>query len=217
MTAQTTQWEVADDRRAVFLRCYSLMTHNMLAAVQAGEFSDGPWVSRLLERFAEYYFMALQAYEEDPASTPAVWQLAHQAALTGHGLALNQLLLGVNAHINYDLVLCLADLLEEEWLSLSVEQRAQRYRDHCHVNAVIARTIDRVQDELLEPGTPLLSLLDLLLGPADEQMISRVITHWRDEVWQRAAALLDAEDSTERAYLIRETERAALGIAHYLG
>ncbi len=123
---------------------------------------------------------------------------------------LQKLLLGVNAHINYDLVLTLAEILRPEWAQLSEDQRGQRYADHCHVNDVIARTIDAVQDQVLEPAMPVLDIVDRLLGPMDERMVSRTITHWRDQVWQHATSLVEMGDPDEQSRLIRRVEADAL-------
>ena len=98
-------WQSRSDPRAAFLECYHMMTGNMLDALEACEFQDGAWVNRLLHRFADYYFTALDAYERQPAQAPAVWQLAHNRAFEPRTPVLQKLLLGVNAHINYDLVL----------------------------------------------------------------------------------------------------------------
>ena len=53
------QWESCSDRRRFFLACYRMMTANMLAAIERKEFDDPAWVARLLEHFAEYYFVSL--------------------------------------------------------------------------------------------------------------------------------------------------------------
>ncbi len=210
-------WEEAADRRAVFLTCYMMMTENMQSAVAQGEFADSAWVDRLLRHFAGYYFVALDAYERDHASAPAVWQLAHDAALEGRELALQQLLLGVNAHINYDLVLTLADMLEAEWAGLSDEARRLRYMDYCHVNAIIGQTIDAVQDQVLEPAMPTMALVDRLFGDLDERLISRIITDWRESVWDHAAHLLDTHDPAMRAVLIKSVEDDALRRGSMIG
>lgn len=65
--------------------------------------------------------------------------------------------MGVNAHINYDLVLTLYEMLLDEWWQLSKQEQAYRYQDHCKVNEIIAARIDQVQDELLNPS-------DLVMG-----------------------------------------------------
>jgi len=216
MQALIQQWEVVADQRAIFLSCYLLMTRNMLAAIDQHEFQDPAWVDHLLQRFADYYFVALEAYDQNPTAAPAIWQLAHNATRAPNVLPLQKLLLGVNAHINYDLVLTLVDLLSPEWDSLLASQRAARYADHCHVNAVIGRTIDAVQDQVLEPMMPVMALLDTVLGPVDEMLISHLITKWRETVWHHATRLLETKEPSARARLICEIEQAALRLGNVL-
>ena len=119
------RWEQAGDERAVFLSCYEMMTNNVLAALAAGEFHDPAWVRHLLSHFADYYFRALDAYDADEASAPAVWACACRAAARRGAPAVQQLVLGVNAHINYDLVFATADLLADDWESMPAEDRAE--------------------------------------------------------------------------------------------
>ncbi len=154
------RWNQNQDRRAIFLSCYQMMTANMLEAIQRGEFSDGGWVNHLLHRFADYYFMALEANEQGQENVPTVWKAAFRAAASRIYSPLQNLLLGVNAHINYDLVLTLEELLQPEWQRLSPAQRAVRRSDHNRVNRVIAATIDAVQDQILEPAMPMMQMVD---------------------------------------------------------
>lgn len=191
-------WEQVSDRRSIFLRCYLLMTRNMLDAIDSGEFNDSAWVRVLLHRFAEYYFDALDEYDRNSGNTPAVWLEVHNAARSDDTLVLQNLLLGINAHINYDLVLTLVDLLQDEWPHLSSENRERRYDDHYHVNAIIGRTIDTVQDQILEVLAPNMDLIDRLMGPIDEWLISELITRWRDEVWTYAVNLIETGDQKKR-------------------
>jgi hypothetical protein len=169
-----------------------------------------------LRHFADYYFIALDAYEQNPASAPAVWRLAHNNTLNPSVPALQKLLLGVNAHINYDLVLALVDILKPEWTRLSVNQRANRYADHSHVNDIIGYTIDAVQDQVLEPTMPLMDVLDKLLGPLDELLISRIIGGWRETVWHNATRLLEIQDPGEQARLIYQVEKDTLKIGEII-
>ena len=200
MKLQVQDWIKSSDRRAIFLECYWLMTQNMLAAVAAGEFHDGEWANSLLHRFAEYYFDALELYERDDPETPAVWSQAHDAAAEPETMVMQNLLLGVNAHINYDLVFALADTLEREWDDLPTRRREQRYADHCHVNIIIGQTVDSVQDQIIERWVPAMGIVDVVLGPVDEWITSHLIAHWRDEVWERAVRLMAtrAQDKRER-------------------
>jgi hypothetical protein len=212
MQTRLQPWEETAVGKALFLRCYMLMTDNVLTAVSHHEFHDPAWVSELLHRFADYYFVALQAYESDPASAPAVWQIAHNAAADPDVSALQKLLLGVNAHINYDLVLTLADMLQPEWGSHTPEQRNGRYADHCHINEIIGDTIDAVQDNVLEPAMPVMDLFDKLLGPLDEKLIQRLIAQWRENVWRNSARLLEIQDNQTRSQFITQVEQEALAI-----
>lgn len=212
MYRHVQQWEAARDRRSVFLGCYALMTGNMLEALEAGRFADGDWVERLLRRFAEYYFDALALYEARQPQTPRVWQLAHNTALRDNVMTVQHLLIGVNAHINYDLVFAVAELLSPDWDSLTVEQRQQRRADYDLVNAIIGETIDRVQDQILEVRSPWLDIVDKLLGPVDEWLVSEIISRWRDEVWQNAIRCVETLAPDERAALREHIEAEALNL-----
>ncbi|MFN8596491.1 MAG: DUF5995 family protein [Anaerolineae bacterium] len=214
MNERVQHWEDAHDRRSIFLGCYALMTGNMLDALDAGRFIDDEWVARLLRRFAQYYFDALALYEARSSTTPRVWQLAHGTAQHARFMTVQQLLIGVNAHINYDLVFATAELLQPEWAALSTDQREQRRRDYELVNSIIGQTIDSVQDQILEPQSPWLDVVDRLMGPVDEWLISELIEHWRDEVWRQAVQYLDTSTAEEREALRVHIEKSALRRGH---
>ena len=216
MQALIQDWDERADQRAMFLKCYLMMTSNMLGALREEQFIDIAWVDRLLDHFAGYYFKAQEAYEQSSLLAPAVWKLAHDATIDPDMTALQMLLLGVNAHINYDLVLAVADMLRVEWSYLSEEQRGGRYSDYCHVNDVIRQTIDAVQDQILDPQMPVMKLIDRLFGPVDEIFISRLITDWREVVWQDAIRLLSADIDDERNAILTQVEERALKISHLI-
>ncbi len=213
MQSHVDAWRSASDDRALFLGCYHMMSARMLDAIGRREFDDPPWVDRLLHRFADYYFDALAAHESDPGTPPAVWRAAFRAAGDPSVTALQKLLLGVNAHINYDLVLTLVDLLEHEWPSADEQIRGTRRADHERVNTIISRTIDAVQDDIIGPAMPSMRIVDLLMGPADEALISYLISGWRGSVWTSATALLETPTPDERTSLIQRVEANALGMA----
>jgi hypothetical protein len=216
MRVLVVQWQDAGDDKALFLDCYRMMTGNVQSAIQAKTFNDSDWVGRLLSHFADYYFEALQEYQLSPDSAPQSWQLAHNAAADPDVTALQKLLLGVNAHINYDLVLTLVDLLADEWDQHSPAQRQDRYADHCQINQIIGQTIDVVQDQVLEPAMPLMALVDSLLGPVDEFLISNLISQWRELVWVNASSLLEMGDADQRAIRIAEIEQDVLHIGRMI-
>lgn len=209
MQSRIDAWGAADER-ALFLSCYRMMTGNVVAAVERREFDDPEWVDALLRRFADHYFDALDAFEQAPESASAVWRMAHRLAADPEVSAIQKMLLGVSAHINYDLVLTIVEVLEPVWPALSAEQREARYSDHCRINAVIARTVDAVQEAVISPAMPAMGTVDRLLGPLDELLIARLLSRWRETVWRNASAVLDARDIPERARRVAHVERLAL-------
>lgn len=205
-------WRETSDGRGTFLACYRLMTGSMISAVVERDFDDPAWVDLLLVRFAEYYFDALAAYEHDPSVAPAAWQLAHDSCRERRW-ELQRLLLGINAHINVDLPLTVEELLAPEWEGLSAAQREARRRDYLAVNGIIAATVDAVQDTVLEPAVPILALADVLLGPAEEFLMSRMLEQWRESAWENAVALVEAPDAATRGAVVARMEADALAIA----
>lgn len=216
MQSLVRQWQSAADQKALFLQCYLMMTDGMFAALRQREFKDCGWVAQFVEHFAGYYFKALECYDCEPTTAPAVWQRAHGVCPDAEVSALQKLLLGINAHINYDLVLTLDDLLRPHWPSLSQKARIARYEDYRLVNEIIGRTIDAVQDQILEPSMPRLRFIDRILGPVDEFMISQLITVWRENVWRNVVILLAAQDATRQQRIIRKVEAEALRTADLL-
>jgi hypothetical protein len=210
MAGQIARWERSGDRRAVFLACYRLMTENMLGGVAAGRFRDGPWVGELIANFAGYYFVALDAYERGAGPLPTVWRHAHDLARRPGTPVIQSLLMGVNAHINCDLVLVLDDMLAPVWAGLDAAARADRHHDYCQVNAVIAETIDSVQERVVAPYARAMGLVDQLCGPLDEWCTARLIRNWRADVWRRALALIAADTPAARLRLRAEADSVAL-------
>ena len=213
MAELLASWEEARDRRVIFLSCYKMMTENILKAIHGGDFEDPPWVASLMENFAGYYFFALDKFEKGLPDSPEVWGITFEAAQNPHTHVLQNLVLGVNAHINYDLVFALSDLLSGEWEQLSPEQRKMRYRDHCRVNEVISHTIDEVQDQVIARFEPLFAVADKLLGPLDEWMTAMLISEWREEVWRHATGLLEPADQSEREEVIQRVHQLSLARA----
>lgn len=216
MAALLAQWEQAGDRRAIFLGCYTMMTRNMLAALDAGRFHDPRWVRALLEHFAHYYFDALDACEGGDPEAPVVWRRTFAAAGRPKTRALQNLLLGVNAHVNYDLTFAAADMLAGEWARLTEPERALRHEDFCQVNRIIAETVDEVQEAVLERHAPAMDLVDRLLGRLDEWIAAAMIARWRDVVWRNTVRWLEAASEAERAGLRRKVEKEALRWAGWL-
>lgn len=215
MAAQLAVWEAADDGRAIFLDCYLHMTRAVHDRIVGGAFGDPVWVSTLLDRFADYYFDSLDG-GADGREIPRPWVLAHAAALGKEATVLQLLLAGVNAHINYDLVLTLVDVLDQEWADLDAADREARHRDYDEINVVIAETADVVQDRVVERRAPLLEMFDRGLGRWDERLAVRLLTGWRSRVWRHAVAVLEMGDPEQRRRTVADIERQCTRRARWL-
>ena len=215
MAAQLAAWDHAADGRAVFLDCYLRMTHAVLDRVDASGFEDPAWVTRLLDRFATYYFDSLDGGPEG-RPVPAPWVLAHAAAVGSDAHPLQLLVAGVNAHINYDLVATTVELLDAEWAELDDVGRAARRRDYDSINEVIAATADLVQDEVLERRVALFAVADTLLRRWDERAAVKLLTTWRAQVWRHTTELLDEPDGGRREARLASIERQCERRARWL-
>ena len=209
----TQVWSASGDRRAVFSECYLVMTRRVHERVRDGAFHDGPWVTRLLDRFADYYFDAVDAYgNEVPVRVcPQVWRGALDACSDPDCHPLQALMLGINAHINHDLALALVDVLDD-WDTLDDDRRRFRQEDHELVNTIIDETTDEVQREVVAQWSPLASALDLLLGPLDEWAFGTLAQSWRSQVWVDAMDLVRLAPE-ERAMAAERIGERASGVA----
>lgn len=207
LDAMVAEWETTGDRRAIFADAYGHMTSRMGRAIEDDQFGDGEWVGRLLDGFADYYFVACDSHQAGGDACPVAWRHAMDACDDDGTHPLQVLLLGINAHINHDLVFALADVLDD-WQELPPASRDLRLADHRRVNTVIASTVDDVQDDVVSRWCPAMGTLDRALGPVDEWVSSRLIGGWRQDVWGSTQELLMAGED-DRATVERAIQERA--------
>jgi hypothetical protein len=201
-------FEVREDRRAVFLEIYSRMTAAVARRVEREEFADPDWVGEYLVAFGNRYRAAVRAHEAgDFGSLSDPWQLAFEAA-DGESMVLQDAMLGVNAHINYDLALALDDV------GVSTD-RPSKYADHSAIIDVIAGLVDEAQDSLAGRDADGLATLDSSLGRFDEWATVATIDECRDSAWRTAVAM-DSRFRSRRRFARWLNDRTATGAAHLI-
>ena len=190
--AWESRFRVEQDRRAIFLSLYGIVSAEMRDRVARRVFDDNDWVHRYALAFANLYREALEAYDEQrSADVPKAWQLCFDAARAGRGLVLQDMFLGVNAHVNNDLPLALA--------SISIDpDRPGRYRDHTAVNAALASVVERATQRLAELYAPGLTAMDEGAGQLDEMLSLISLDVARESAWESAVALANARHPLER-------------------
>lgn len=181
------------DRRAIFTSAYLNITRAIAQALEAGTFRDGAWTTRYTIAFANLYRSALLAYEQgDIAAVPKSWRIAFATACGGRALVIQDLVLGINAHINHDLALALVEIGIDP-------DRAARYADHCTVNQVLHTAVDPMQERVGRLYAPILNLLDRGCERLDEEIACFSVAKARESAWTTALALTNARDESERA------------------
>lgn len=205
----TRRWQTlrqAGDWRAVFAESYLRTTEQILAtAGQAGAFENPEWLVRLDCVFAQRYFTAID-YWDAGQDCPLPWYIAFQGNREKRTLVIQDLLLGMNAHINYDLPYALDATIPPD---ATPEALASYQRDHSRMNALLARTVDVVQ-QATDYYDPLLVLADQSLGPGDEFGTAQLITVWRARSWDHFLLLRGSADRAAADRLIE-------GSAHEYG
>jgi hypothetical protein len=90
------------DRAGYFAAMYRAVTLTVRHWVVEGRFEDAPRMQRFVIAFAHHYLAAHAAWQSgQPCS--ASWQAAFDATRRWRPIALQHLLLGMDAHINLDL------------------------------------------------------------------------------------------------------------------
>ncbi len=116
----------------VFSRAYLRMTLELLSRIADGGFEDEAWLARFIVDFAERYRVALM----NRGARVGPWRIAMDRANRVHGGTIQHLVLGINAHMAYDLAMVLADS--------AIDDPNVRFGDYTRINALLAHAIDPV-------------------------------------------------------------------------
>lgn len=194
--AYTTHWGAYDglacleehfvatgDRRAIFASVYTLTTLRMAESIDAGEYVNTAWMKSYQTEFANHYRKALRAYVLGQRSqVPNAWLKAFDTAAGGQELIIQDVLLGMNAHINYDLPFAI------EAVKIS-PNTVSRYADHTKVNEVLGEVGDEIITAMGTMYGTSYAALDSALGPLDEILLAGGMATARQNSWNNAVLL----------------------------
>jgi hypothetical protein len=183
------------DQRRYFHATYQRITIAVAGEIKRGGFADAEWVERWDVAFADLYLEALEASlaGRHPARP---WDIAFGAPATLP--ALRHVLLGMNAHINYDLPQALLAVITDEQFD-DTALLARREADHRAIDEVLASRVSAEDDELTRISGPT-PLLDRLLRPFNRLGTQRFLREAREKVWANAIALSRARRQGPDAY-----------------
>ena len=195
MAALLEPLRAAGDQRQYFHATYQRTTIAVAEELKRGGFTDPEWVERWDVVFADLYLDALQAALAGREPTRP-WAIAFGAP--ANLPALRHVLLGMNAHINFDLPQALVAVITDEQFDDPV-LLARREADHKVIDTVLASRVGAEDDErtaIYGPG----SLLDRLLRPLNRLGTQRFLREAREKVWANAIALNQARRRGPDAY-----------------
>ena len=152
--------------------------------------------------FANVYFNAIRdARRGKPV--PEAWQIAFEAAKSKDLNAAQDMLLGINAHVQNDMPFVLAAL------GLRTRKGESRKPDHDAINAVLDRSYENVVHAVRDRFDPQVGLTNSDLTPLDDVAGLELVKGWRELVWRNAERLLNAEDDAERRQVAEQIQANA--------
>ena len=190
---------------AEFLGTYLRTTRAVGKAVDAGEFEDPDWVE-IYPVEPRVAAVALDAHLSG-AKPSRPWRLAFDAS---HDLpALRLVLLGINAHVNYDLPQALLAVISDADFA-NEPLMASRQRDHERIDGVLASRVAAEDAELAVKGR---TVVDRVLQPLNRLSSKRFLREARQKVWHNTVELQAARLAGPTAYDERLAELEVLSAA----
>jgi len=183
-------------RLGYFASLYLKVTKAVKQVIADGQFQDSARLEQLDVVFANRYLSAYQQWrsKEQPSGS---WTVAFEQADKSSVLVLQQLLLGMNAHINYDLGIAAAEVCGDQPVSILKQ-------DFDAINMIISALTNQVLSELGRVS-PLLSLLGLHATNYNSALIQFSVDNARDGAWCFAEDL-SAKQGSERDLFIRQRD-----------
>jgi uncharacterized protein DUF5995 len=140
-------------RFAFFAALYRAVTMRVAAGIERGDFEDGERMDRFDTAFANRYFAAVDTLLAG-GRPPRSWRIAFGAEARPGTLILQHLVLGMNAHINFDLPIAAIEVapggslpeLERDYL-LDVLDRLGGRTDEAFVNFSIVNAREEAWHE----------------------------------------------------------------------
>ncbi len=163
-----------------FPALYRQVTLRVKQGIAQGFFDDGPRMERLDTTFASRYLAAHQAFLAG-GELSSCWQTAFQAIQTDQLIILQDLLLGINAHINFDLGIAAAEVSPGDAID-------SLHGDFDKINQLLGDLLPAVE-ALIGRFSPAIGLLDQVGGRDETEALDFSLDAARDDAWNHALIL----------------------------
>lgn len=168
----------------IFAYVYRRTTSEIETAINAGRFEDNKRMEKMDVIFANLYINAYYNYKNSKAICNA-WKSSFDAKNSKISI-IQHLMLGMNAHINFDLGQAAA-------ISCPGEAIYSLKDDFMEVNYVLASLTDTMQKKLGKVS-PFMFILDWIGHRSDERLVNFSMKKARDFAWKMAEDLALASE-----------------------
>lgn len=179
----------------LFAVLYRKVTQNVKEGIQNKHFEDNIRMEKLDVLFANRYFKAYFDYKNNLPISKS-WKVAFEARNNNQYIALQHLLLGINAHINLDLGIATIHTIDNTSL-------IEIQNDFNHINRLLSDMTDEVKKNM-GSISPVFGLLMPLAKRWDDKLIQFSIEIARDGAWEFACNL--NSNRTKEASIISERD-----------
>jgi hypothetical protein len=196
------------DHRAVFANTYMLLTQEIKRTMKRNPrfFSDNRWLIYLDRTFANFYFAVFQK----GAQLPEAWKIAFDTAAAGDHNAAQDMLLGINAHVQRDMPYVMASV------GLRKPDGSSRKPDHDAGNKILAAGYERIVRDAERRYDPFIAVSNSSATPLDDFGGLEMVKGWREGVWRNAERLLNARTEAERQVVVQSIEQNAANWARMI-
>lgn len=199
------------DHRGVFATTYLELTRQLRDTLRQRPhfFNDARYLYTEDALFADIYFNTVRAYQQGKPVPPA-WQIAFDSARSANVNAAQDMLLGINAHVQNDMPFLLAALGQR------TKSGASRKPDHDKMNEILDAAYERVVRQVQDRYDPLMATTNPSWTFGDDVFGIEMVKQWREQVWRNAERLLAAKTPSERAQVAGQIQQYAAGWAHMI-
>jgi hypothetical protein len=164
----------AGSRFGFFATLYRNVTIKVKEGIAASVFDDGPRMERFDVAFANRYLAALGSFRQNqPLSN--CWRIAFETNSRYWPLIIQQLLVGTNAHINFDLGIAAAGIAPGAELPTL---RA----DFDRINTILSSMILKVRTDI-EGLSPWIKFIDRLAPTTEDTIVNFSLNKARASAW----------------------------------
>ena len=199
------------DHRGVFATTYLELTRTLRRELRKNH-KLFRWPKYLYTEdalFADVYFNSLKA-DRGGKPVPPAWRIAFDTAKSGEVNAAQDMLLGINAHVQNDMPFVLASL------GLRTAKGETRKPDHDVMNKVLDVAYESVVHAIARRFDPFVSTTNADWNPFDDVGGLEMVKGWREQVWRNAERLLNAKSDAERAQISGQIQQYAAGWARMM-